>query len=227
MRVTGSALPEIEILPDWASPVLAFPYWPELGIAPGALRPAGGIFPFDAEDGRIRLSWRGGVAAWFYRELVRAGDGGNPLRGPQYFDWPRFRELLDSPALGDAVRLDPWLADWQSIARRTVQSGFDRRRIIPQAREDLPIALPQDGPWTGPSPFGEPVLGETGEIALFPVSGNVDTYVSAGGILRCTRGAWIWLPWGEAMDAARPVTESRRDRSYGGHNRPLARSPPR
>jgi hypothetical protein len=194
-RIDGTGFPEIEVLSGWATPVMAFPYWPEQGIVPGMMRPAGGIFPFDAEEGRIRLSWRGGVAAWFYRELVRAGDGGNPLRGPQYFDWPRFRELLDGPALSGPIRTNPWLADWQDIALRTVQSGFDRRRIIPQATEDLPVILPHGGPWIGPSPFEEPILGQTGKKALFRVTGNVDTYVSPAGILRCTRGVRIWLPW--------------------------------
>jgi hypothetical protein len=137
------------------------------------------------------------VAAWFYWELVRAGDGENRLREPQYFDWPRFRELLDGSALDESIRADPWLADWRNIAIKTVQSGFDRRRIVPQAAEELPVPLPHGGPWIGPSPFGAPVLGEPGEIALFRVTGKVDTYVSPAGLLRCTRNAWIWLPWEE------------------------------
>jgi hypothetical protein len=195
MRITGTDFPLVEVLPEWATPLMAFPYWPEQDIVPGTLRPAGGIFPFDVRDGRIRLSWRGGVAAWFYRELIRAGDGGNSLRGPQYFDWPRFRELLEGPALSEPIRADPWLADWRSIALRTIQSGFDRRRIVPQTGEPLPVPLPHGGPWIGPSPFGVPLLGETGEIALFPVTGSVDTYISPAGLLRCTQNVWIWLPW--------------------------------
>ncbi|MDR2029606.1 MAG: hypothetical protein LBP93_08735 [Treponema sp.] len=196
-RIDGTGSLEIEVLPGWANPVMAFPYWPERGIDPGMMRPAGGIFPFDVEGGRIRLSWRGGVAAWFYRELAQAWDGGNRLRGPQYFDWPRFRELLDDPVLGGPILANPWLADWQGIALKTVQSGFDRRRIIPQPTEDLPVPLPHNGPWIGPSPFEEPVPGRTGETVLFPVTGRVDTYICPGGILRCSRGAWLWLPWGE------------------------------
>jgi hypothetical protein len=201
MRINGTGSAQIEVLSGWANPVMAFPYWPERGILPGTMRPAGGLFPFDAEGGGIRLSWRGGVAAWFYRALVRAGDGGNRLRRPHYFDWPRFGELLegraDGLALNDLILADPWLADWQTVALRTVKSGFDRRRIIPQATEALPVSLPHGGPWIGPSPFEEPVLGRTGETTLFQVTENVDTYISPAGILRCTRGAWIWRPWEE------------------------------
>ncbi|MDR0475627.1 MAG: hypothetical protein LBH43_18385 [Treponema sp.] len=37
-------------------------------------------------------------------------------RIPWYFDWPRFRELMDSSDIPEEVRLDPWTADWKTIA---------------------------------------------------------------------------------------------------------------
>ena len=100
----------ISVVSEWAAPVLAFPYWPDRGIFPGEMRPAGAIVPFDIQGDRLRLSWKAGAEAWFYRELAaarntalaEAGSDGSPesakaaldKRRPEYFDWPRFRSLM-------------------------------------------------------------------------------------------------------------------------------------
>jgi hypothetical protein len=199
-EIDGGGTIAITAVTEWATPVLAFPYWPERNILPGEMRPAGGILPFDAagNSGRVRLSWQGGVDAWFYRELSAARNAAaDSKRRPEYFDWPRFRELLDSEAIPEAVRDDPWLADWRDIAVRTVQSGFDRRRIKVQAEEELPVPMDAVGgsPFFGPSPFAKPLVPEPGAEFHFRVTPRRDTYLSAGGILRVSRKAWVYYPF--------------------------------
>ncbi|MDR2069465.1 MAG: hypothetical protein LBP71_06310 [Spirochaetaceae bacterium] len=196
LETDGSSIPGLDIMVEWTTPVIAYPFWPKRGIMPGILRPAGALFPFDADGSRISLSWRGGVDAWVYlclRDAGGAGDAGN--RQPHYFDWPRFRLLMESSDIDEEVRLDPWLTDWQDVASRTVQSGFDRRRIKPAARDELLVTIPQSGLYLGASPFQEPRFLEKDESALFQVTGKVDTYVTGHGLLRCTKGAWLWIPW--------------------------------
>jgi hypothetical protein len=200
----GGVKPEITLAGMWATAILAFPYWPEQGILPEMMHPAGGIFPFDAEGPLIRLSWRGGVDAWFYRELsiATAGEGAETgKRRPEYFDWPRFRSLLDSSVIDETVRADPWRADWGDIALRTIRSGFDRRRLKAQAGEEF--LLPRsalggapglEGPLAGPSPFAKPLFPEPDTGFRFTLTGQTDTYVSPAGILRINRGAWMWQP---------------------------------
>ncbi|MDR0688939.1 MAG: hypothetical protein LBG08_01545 [Spirochaetaceae bacterium] len=195
-RETGAAsVSGLDIMVEWTTPVIAYPFWPERGILPGVFRPAGALFPFDAGNSRITLSWRGGIDAWVYlcmRDAGSAGDAGN--RQPHYFDWPRFRLLMEDADIAEEVRLDPWLTDWQDLAVRTVQSGFDRRRIKPIKKQELPVTIPQSGVYLGTSPFQEPLFWEKDETVLLPVTEKVDTYVTAEGLLRCTTGAWLWIP---------------------------------
>jgi hypothetical protein len=190
----SSHISGLDIMVEWTTPVIAYPFWPEQGILPGVFRPAGALFPFDADNSRITLSWRGGVDAWVYlclRDAGSAGDAGN--RQPHYFDWPRFRLLMEGSDITEEVRLDPWLTDWQDVAARTVQSGFDRRRIKPVQKKELPVTIPQSGFYLGTSPFQEPLFWEKDETVLFLVTDKVDTYVTTGGLLRCTTGAWLWI----------------------------------
>jgi hypothetical protein len=191
--------PVIPILREWAAPILAHPYWPAKGLAPGILCPAGAIFPFDVHSGRIALTWRAGPAACFYRELAvaSAANQGSEKRRPELFDWPRFRSLLASDALSEAVRDDPWKADWQEVARKTVESGFDRRRIKAQAGEDIVVTglAGAAGPWLGASPFAAPVTPDEKGVLRFNISGETETYFSAKGILRISRKAWNFYPW--------------------------------
>jgi len=199
----GGGRLEIFLPGTLANPVLALPFWPKKGIAPGVFKPAGAIFPFDVSGGRIVLSWQGGVDATLFMELARsvnsAADGGLPpggnasLRLPWNFNWPRFRRLFDDPALNGEVRADPWLADWSGIAARTVQSGFDRRRLVPEARNGLEIPL-GGGPWIGTSPFAAPMFFDANPVFLVRASPSAlaDTWVSAGGLLRINTQAWVW-----------------------------------
>ncbi|MDR0602258.1 MAG: hypothetical protein LBG42_07735 [Treponema sp.] len=190
---------EITVIPEWPSPVLAWPLVPGRGIRAGVLKPAGGIFPWDAAGKALRLGWQGGLDAFFYRELATAfvrthgaGRAGSANRLPQYFDWPRFRELFTSGVLSDeAVRGDPWLADWTAIAEKTVQSGFDRRRIKASTRTGLSVPV-DPGPWAGTSPFALPLFSDEGPI-VFPVGPDPDTWYSAGGAIRCSEDGWILL----------------------------------
>ena len=191
----GSGSFEISLPQTWASAVLAFPYWPEKGIGPGVFRPAGAIFPFDADGKYLVMSWQGGVDAVLYRELARAcgGAGQDDARAavprfPQNFNWPRFRQLFSDSTVNADVRADPWLADWQGIAEKIVQSGFDKRRLVPEARSSLRVSV-GPGPWTGTSPFALPLYFETDPV--FPVRRAADTWISGEGILRCSTGAWM------------------------------------
>jgi hypothetical protein len=208
MDTAGSAV--ISAATEWATPVLAFPYWPGRGILPGEMRPAGAILPFDARGDRLQPGWRAGAEAWFYRELAaarnaalaEAGAGGSletvttalEKRRPEYFDWPRFRALMDSDVMPQAVRDDPWSVDWSDAAIRTIQSGFDRRRITGQAAAELlvPGQALGAGPFAGPSPFARPLLPEPGAGYRFAVTRRSDTYVSPGGILHASEKAWVY-----------------------------------
>ncbi|MDR1985470.1 MAG: hypothetical protein LBP88_00680 [Treponema sp.] len=193
---TDQELLPIRVLTEWTTPVIAYPYWPERGVAPDILRPGGGLFPFDCEKDRIRLSWRGGVEALVYRELAAHAEKGSS-RLPHYFNWPRFRALLEGPDLPEEVQQDLWSVDWKGICLKTAQSGFNRRRIVPQVREELPSPVRYNGPWISTSPFQKPVYQEAGTLLHFLVSGSGDTYFSPEGMLRCTPEAWMWIPFPE------------------------------
>jgi hypothetical protein len=193
VRRNGGA--EISLPPTLASAVSAFPYWPDRGIGPGIFKPAGAIFPFDVSGKTLVLSWQGGVDANLFWELAQAYRGTEEeravLRVPWNFNWPRFRELFGDPGLNAEVRADPWLADWHGIAEKIVKSGFDKRRLVPEARSNMEIPV-NCGPWIGTSPFTPPLLFET--TPVFPVRPAADTWVSAEGILRCNAQTWILLP---------------------------------
>jgi hypothetical protein len=157
------------------------------------------LFPFDAAADSFLLSWRGGVEAVLYRELGRASTGNSGTsssvpRLPWYFNWPRFRELFSDSTVNAEFRADPWLADWPAIAEKIWLSGFDKRRLVPQTRIELTIPL-GSGPWMGASPFTKPLYFES--TPVFPVKAaapsSADTWVSAGGILRCNNETWIFL----------------------------------
>jgi hypothetical protein len=194
---------ELDLPRTWASPVTAWPFWPRRGIGPGIFYPAGAVFPFDASGGGLSLSWRGGVEAVFYGELAAAAvqaagsESDAPAsRRPWNFDWPRFRELLEDPALSEEVRLDPWRVDWKAAASAIVSSGFDRRRLRPEVREERPVPVPA-GSWFGPSPFAPPLIFGEGETPVFPAGSNPQSWFSPAGMLRCSTDAWIFVKGGE------------------------------
>ena len=208
MTVRGGAGRSVSLPQTWASAVLAHPFWPEKGIGPGIFRPAGAIFPYDARGRSLILSWQGGVDAVLYWELARAYGGAEQEAGdesperaagperaavsriPMNFNWPRFRRLFDDPSLNADIRADPWLADWPGIAEKIVKSGFDKRRLVPEARSVLTVPV-GPGPWIGASPFAAPLVFET--TPVFLVRPTADTWASKEGILRCNSEEWIFF----------------------------------
>ena len=195
----GQAPPSIPLMPEWPTPVLAWPFWPGRELLPGMMRPAGAIFPWDACGDTFGLSWQGGVHALFWKELALAERPSAPesasaaRRLPWYFDWPRFRELLESENIPEAVREDPWLADWKSIAGRTVQSGFDRRRIVSRKFTELSVPIPGlGGRWIGSSPFAQPLDATADGSLRLSITDTTDTWVSSGAVLKASSAGWVW-----------------------------------
>ncbi|MDR0411962.1 MAG: hypothetical protein LBH75_08335 [Treponema sp.] len=172
----------IHILQEWASPIAAYPYWE--GVSPKTLKGAGAIFPFDKKGGNIALSWIGGVAAEFYLTLARVRECPSERR-PQYFDWTRFREILQD------AEDDLWLVDWEAVCGQTAVRGFSKRYVRAAERGTLSLTAPADGPWIGASPFAAPLDGRVLEVK---VSDAVDVYLSKEGRLLVTKGLWMWIP---------------------------------
>ena len=195
---SGQAAPKIPLVNEWSSPILAWPYWPERGLLPGMMRPAGALFPWDALGQKVDLSWKAGAEAVFWKELARAERPPQPpsasaaRRLPWYFDWPRFRELLESENISEPVRKDLWLADWGDIAQRTVNSGFDRRRIT--SRRYTERIIPEMGNrWISSSPFAPPLEFPPGSGLSINVTEVTDIWVSSDGILKASVSGWILL----------------------------------
>ena len=184
---------EIELPPTWASPVTAWPYWPDKNLPVGLFRPCGAIFPFDVRGESLNLSWKAGPDTVFYWELAFANDQ-NALKIPANFDWPRFREFFETEALNEAVLKNPWLVDWRNVAEKTISSSFDRRRLVPQAAEQVTIPV-SAGPWHGTSPFEEPLYFAEDESPAFPVRPGVNVWISNEGILRCSSKTWVFAAW--------------------------------
>ena len=189
--------PDLSPIQEWTTPVLAWPFWPEAGLFPGQMSPAGALFPWDVRDNRLVISWKAGIDAFFWKELSDKNEllksSGTP-RLPWLFDWPRFRELMKSENIPAEVRLDPWLADWQEIARKTTESGFDQRRIRAAARTVLSVFPCQDNLWTGYSSFGKPIEVSANGTLVLNVQELPETWVSGSGLLRCQKDAWIFIP---------------------------------
>ncbi|MDR0486750.1 MAG: hypothetical protein LBG91_00735 [Treponema sp.] len=183
----------IELPTTWTNPVTAWPYWPGTNIIPGLFKPAGALFPFDVRGERLCLNWKAGPDAVFYRELALANNEPG-VRMPANFNWPRFRELFETGVLNEEVRKDPWLVNWRSVAEKTVNSGFDRRRLVPEKRESVNIPV-FSGPWYGTSPFAAPLTFQPGKSPAFPAGDVVDVWISKEGILRCNRKSWNFTTW--------------------------------
>jgi hypothetical protein len=204
--------PGIDPLAGYASPVLARPFWafPADGqLRSGVMKSAGAIFPFDfdADGSLIRLSWEGGVAAEFYLALAKARlaaqnsatDGASPpdKRRPELFDWPRFRALLASDAIPEEVRQDPWLADWDAVAAKTIESGWDSRRIRAAENTPLTVIVPADGPWFGTSPFANAHTWKAGDLAELPAGKIPRLLLSPDAYLKYTKSNYVWREWGK------------------------------
>ena len=183
---------EIEIPVTWANPVTAWPYWPGYNLPAGIFKPAGALFPFDADGRRLFLSWKTGLDTVFYWELALAA-GQNVSKIPANFDWPRFRELFNEETLNEAVRKDPWLVDWRFVAEKTINANFDRRRLVPETTVSINIPV-GCGTWYGTSPFSAPLFFKEGEPTVFPVRPGLNVWISTSGILRCSGKTWILSP---------------------------------
>ena len=199
----GQEFPVLSLMGEWTIPVLAWPFWPARNVIPGMMRPAGGLFPWDTGSGdKLYLSWEGGVQAFFWKEMAMAaaslgGDGEQQHgrdsgRWPWHFDWPRLRGIIENAEIPDEVCEDLWLADWRAIARRTVESGFDRRRIVSRRLSELVIE-DLGGYWIGSSPFAAPLEAEPEGPLRLLVSDAVDTWISRDGILKCSVEGWVLI----------------------------------
>jgi hypothetical protein len=192
----GAEVPSLSLIQGWTTPVLAWPFWPELDLNPGIMRPCGALFPWDTSGEKLVLSWEGGVDAVFWKELaaVERQDTAKDERLPWLFDWPRFREIMEDENISEAVRQDPWVVDWKEAGRKTVESGFDRRRITSMKFTEIEIPL-MEGRWSGSSPFA-PVQEASPEGSLIlEVTATVGSWVSSGGILKCSASGWIYRDW--------------------------------
>ncbi|MCL2214698.1 MAG: hypothetical protein FWC06_05745 [Treponema sp.] len=181
---------KIDIPVTWANPVTAWPYWPSHDLIPGFFKPAGAIFPFDAKDGFLYLSWKTGPDTILYWELLNANEDKNS-RVPANFDWLRFRELFNTDMLKEAVREDPWLVNWRSVAEKTVSGNFDTRRLVSEAAVQLIVPV-SSGPWYGSSPFTKPLFFEEGEPSIFPIRPGINVWISSSGILRVNGETWVF-----------------------------------
>jgi hypothetical protein len=84
--------------------------------------------------------------------------------------------------------------DWKTAAGKIVSSGFDKRRIVPEKRKEVPVPAPA-GSWIGVSPFAPPLFFGEGETPVFPVGAAPGSWFSSAGTLRCTPDAWMLIPW--------------------------------
>lgn len=190
---------KIFLYPVTSTPVCARPFWPEKKIMPGVFYPAGAIFPFDAASGAIRLSWQGGVDANFFKLLAKHN---NKKRPPQNFDWKRFRELFETGKIEKEALANPWLADWELIAAKTVESSFMASRIKAQEPVYVRITIPASGPWINVSPFAPSYDWKQGETVSARISGKVQQYFCAEGVFRCAKNASVFRRWDENTHSA-------------------------
>jgi hypothetical protein len=198
----GTEEPSLFLIQNWTTPVLAWPFWPELGLNPGIMRPAGALFPWDTYGGDLCLTWEGGVDAVFWKEMAavvrQTGSAHTELaedkRLPWFFDWPRFREVMKGEGIGGAVRQDPWVVDWKEVSKKTVESGFDSRRIKTMKFTELEIPG-LEGRWLGSSPFAPVLEILPGKPLTLEVTDAVGVWISSGGILKVSTSGWIFRAW--------------------------------
>ncbi|MCL2831609.1 MAG: hypothetical protein FWD78_00430 [Treponema sp.] len=190
----AGGFPDLPLMQEWTSPVICWPYWPEKGLYPGQMSPCGGLFPWDASGDSLVLSWEAGVDAFLWQQFAffqEMQTSGTP-RYPWYFDWPRFRELMESENIPAEVRLDPWLADWKEFAQKTASSGFDRRRIKTAEKTAVTIFPNPGSLWIGYSCFAAPLETPDGEPLVLKAGSAPETWICKSGILRCGNGTWMY-----------------------------------
>jgi hypothetical protein len=100
-------------------------------------------------------------------------------------------------------RGDLWKVNWEEAAEKTVQSGFDKRRIKVEKDYDKKIlslsilnfpggARNGAGPWLNSSPFAAPVEPNEDGILTFPLQDRDEAYFSEQGILRISGKDWMF-----------------------------------
>lgn len=136
----------------WVYPVALFAKGPQ-----ALSLPAGGLYPSDLRRGRLELDWEGGLLAHFFLELVRReGPGG---RRAACFNWRRLRLLFEEDRIEkEAGRegllpRDPWSIDWALAAQKTLDSGFDRRRLALPKKGRAIVFPAVGGPFLADSPW--------------------------------------------------------------------------
>ena len=205
----------VNVPPEWPVPFLAWPFWPEREGGPnepGMFRPAGALYPFDVDKNSLRLTWGGGVDAFFYRALEEAAAAAaaasaaasatspsgtvNPLRQPGFFDWPRFRAVMDSGAPPE-IHADPWLVSWKTAAEKTIASSFRTSYIKAEERSVREITLPSGGPWIAASPFRPAEDWQAGECVQLALGITPEVWVCPGGMMVLSKDAQLWVQNGE------------------------------
>ena len=190
-EISDSTGIKINVLQEWPNAILAWPYWPEKALPASYFNPAGGLFPLDVRGQSIILSWEAGAEAYFYRELDKIENTGTN-RNPKYFDWKRFRSLLRE---NTAIAEDPWLADWKSIAERTVRSGFRQSYVRAETRTATEITIPHSGPWIFASPFKPPRFWTMNETIILSLSVRPEVLVCPGGRFTISSAMELWMPF--------------------------------
>jgi len=191
---TSASSLDVSLMEMWPAAALAYPFWPEKEIRAGIVKPAGAIFPFDADShaNTLSLSWEGGVDAFFYFELAK---GGLEKRAPYLFDWKRFRGLFTDLRVPEDVVQNPWLVDWEEQARKTLASGFDWRRIKARNLGTVTITPPCEGPWLGESVFVSPQYWNADEEITVTWTSEIETWFSPKGVLRFSGKSVFWRAW--------------------------------
>jgi hypothetical protein len=101
---------------------------------------------------------------------------------------------MDSDDITPDIRENPWLANWKDIAKKTVESGFNHRRIRAETRNKIAIYCPANL-WIASSPFIEPIQVFPEEPLVLYTKEIPETWISSSGFLRCQSAAWIFIPW--------------------------------
>jgi hypothetical protein len=188
----------IDPLAEWTTPVIAYPFWPERGIRADVMKPAGALFPLDAEGGELKLSWRGGVEVFIYWELASVDETIGTPRRPHFFNWPRFRELLADAELNEEIFADLWRVDWELFCQKTALSGFDRRHLTLRKTTSRVVPTTREAVWISASPFAPAIVQAEGESLVIKTAVALDVYVSSRGILRCQGRVWILTEFEES-----------------------------
>ena len=156
------------------SPVLAYPVLATEGggASPGALRPAGGLYPLalQADGGQTRfvLRWEDGPAATVMVELLRSGMDTSLFNGARLTQELRRKE-------------DPWAVDLAGVETAIAAGVFNAYAIDPLPARDASVRL-GPGRWCTESPFRAAVpAAADGSVALSGISLGMHTLFSGTG----------------------------------------------